>query len=255
MAEDRKPARLELFLSQGPPCHDLALERWLLERAATGQPCLALYSWERAVVVLGYAQPETDVDLDWCRDAGIPVVRRLTGGTGVIHRRDLAVSLALPKTHPWARSIASTYTGFLHALTPALRSAGSAVERTGVERHASRVRSPICFEDQLSDTLAVSGRKAVGCAQARRAHAVLVHAAVLLNLDVELYASVFRVPAERVERALAPALPGGRWQAVGMSVATALATALGLEPQPQPIPTLPEQLLELYQQPRWAPVP
>jgi len=255
VAEGGKPTGLEVYSNDGPPHHDLALERWLLERAAAGQPCLALYSWERAVVVLGYAQPETDVDLVWCRHAGIPVLRRLTGGTGVIHRRDLAVSLTLPRTHPWARSIASTYTGLLDALAPALRSAGSAVERTGADRHASRVRSPICFEDQLADTLAVAGRKAVGCAQARRAHAVLVHAAVLLGLDSELYARVFRVPAKRVERALAPAIPGGSWQEVGAKAAAGLAAALGLEAQPQPTPNLSEQLLDLYLQPRWAPVP
>ena len=35
------------------------------------------------------------MDLRWCRDNGIPVLRRITGGTGVVHHRDLSVSLAL----------------------------------------------------------------------------------------------------------------------------------------------------------------
>ncbi len=240
---------------RGRPSADLAFERWLLERAGDGSCGLVLYSWPRPVVVLGYSQKADDVDLGWCRAHGVPVLRRLTGGTGVAHHGDLAVSLALPRNHPWAASVVGLYRIFLDVVAPALRSLGGSVRRPQEERHASRVRSPICFEDQLADTLLVDGRKAVGCAQTRRSGGVLIHAAVLLGVDTELYARAFAVAGERVAAHLAPAVPNADWRAVGRSVAAALATALDREPDRRPLPDLPERFLEPYAEERWAPVP
>jgi len=245
---------LEVYEGSGSPVDDLAFEAWMLDRAAAGQPCASFTSWPGPVVVLGYAQDPADVDLEACRALAIPVLRRLTGGTGVIHRGDLGLSLALPSSHAWAEGVVSLYGRFLDALGPALEAAGAAIERTHDAPHAARVRSPICFEDQLADTLLVGGRKAVGCAQTRRRGAVLIHAAVLLGLDAELYGRLFHVAPERVRAALAPALDGADWWELGRLAAAALAGRLGLAPRPLSAPQVPEQLRALYRLPRWAPL-
>ncbi len=235
------------------PSDDLAFERWMLERAASGACCAFAYSWPGPVVVLGYAQTASDVDLGWCRDRGIPVLRRLTGGTGVIHRGDLSLSLALPSDHGWAKGVLGLYSRFLGVLEPALRSEGSEVRRAQEPKRASRVRSPICFLDQLSDTLMVEGRKAVGCAQTRRGGAVLIHAAVLLGLDPDLYAGAFGVDRSLVRDRLAPAVPGADWRRVGRTAAVGLADALDLRPRWAAMPDIPHRLLALYGESRWAP--
>jgi lipoate-protein ligase A len=247
---------LELYEGgEGRPSVDLAFESWLLERAAAGFCCAAVYSWPGPVVVLGYAQDPGEVDLDWCGRAGIPVLRRLTGGTGVIHRRDLALSLALPARHPWARGVIGLYHRLLDAVAPALRSLGSAVGRVDHPQRSGRARSPVCFFDRHADTLAVDGRKAVGCAQTRRRGAVLVHAAILLGLEPALYARAFGVDEGRVGRELAPALDGGEWRSTGRVVVAGIAAALELDavrlPSPDPI----REHLARYELPRWAPVP
>ena len=139
-------------------------------------------------------------------------------------------------------------------LEPALRSLGSKVSRLEDPGHASRVRSPVCFLDQLSDTLVVDGRKVVGCAQTRRRGAVLIHAAVLLGLDAEMYERVFSVPAEEVRAGLAPALSGQDPQKVGGAISGAIADALGLELTTCDPGALPDRYLEPYLDPRWAPV-
>jgi lipoate-protein ligase A len=246
---------VSVFLSDGPPSRDLAFEGDMLDRAAAGEPTLLVSSWRGPVVVLGYAQQPADVDLCWCRNRGIPVLRRLSGGTGVIHRRDLGVSLALPREHAWASAIVGLYDRFLDALAPALAEVGSRAERIAEPRRSSRVRSPICFEDQLSDTLVVDGRKAVGCSQTRRRGGVLIHAAVMLGLDPALYAGVFGVPEERVRRGLAPALTGvdvGRIMEVVVRVLTA---RLGRRPVPAGMPEPSAGQLARYRQDRWSMVP
>lgn len=234
---------------------DLAMESWMLDRAAGDRPCVFFTSWPRPTVVLGYGQSSDDVDLEVCSRKRIPVLRRLTGGTGVVHVGDLGLSLALPEGHRWARGVLGLYDRFLGALEPALRQFETRIERIQQPRRAARVRSPICFLDQLSDTLLVGGRKAVGCAQTRRRGAVLVHAVILLGLDAELYAEVFRTSLDEVAAGLTAAIPGGDWLAVGSAVCTELADALGLEVARRSRPVLPDGYLERYGDPRWAPLP
>lgn len=246
--------RLDVYQSEGPPVADLAREGWLLERAADGEVSVFLTSWKGPVVVLGYGQRADDVDLEWCREEGIPVVRRFTGGTGVVHNGDLGVGLALPVDHPWAHGIIGLYGRFLDVLEPALRSVGADVSRLAEPRRASRVRSPICFLDQLADTLVVDGRKAVGCAQTRRRGAVLIHAAVLLGLDAEMYSRVFGVPAEDVASGLAPAVADGDWRVAGEAIVGRLGAALGLEARRRDLEPVPERFLEMYGTDKWAPV-
>jgi len=244
---------LVFFESTGPPVEDLAREAWLLERAAEGEVSLLLTSWEGPVVVLGYGQRPEDADLEWCRSQGLPVLRRLTGGTGVVHRGDLGVGLALPQEHPWAKGIIGLYGRFLDVLEPALAVVGAEVSRLAEPQRGSRVRSPVCFLDQLSDTLVVDGRKAVGCAQTRRRGAVLIHAAVLLGLDAGLYARVFDVPEGEVRNGLAPAVPAGDPRVVGEAIVAEFAKALGLEAVRQPLEPVPERFLEPYATARWFP--
>jgi len=248
-------AALEVYESDGPPVEDLAREAWLLERAAGGNLGLLVTSWQGPVVVLGYGQKSDDADLDWCGAQGIPVLRRLTGGTGVVHQADLGVGLALPEAHPWARGIIGLYGSFLDVFEPALRSVGGEVSRLADPRRGSRVRSSICFLDQLSDTLVVGGKKAVGCAQTRRRGAVLVHAAVLLGLDEELYSRVFRVPEEEVRAGLAPAVEGADWRTVGEAIVLELAKALEANINRRLLEPVPEHFLEPYTTSHWAPIP
>lgn len=245
---------LDVLRSTGPAVADLAREAWLLDRAAEGRISVLLTCWQGPVVVLGYSQQPDDVDLAWCRERDLPVLRRLTGGTGVIHQGDLGVGLFLPQDHPWAHGVVGLYGRFLDILGPALRALGSEVTRLENPKHTARVRSPICFLDQLADTLAVGGKKAVGCAQTRRRGAVLIHAAVLLALDAELYARVFGVAVEEVRSALAPALPGTDWRVVGDAIVDGLSDALGLEIRNCSLETPPDRYLEPYRSPRWAPV-
>ena len=246
---------LRVYTSTGPASHDLAFEAELMERAAAGECSMLAASWPGPVVVLGYAQDPSDVDLEWCRDHEVPVLRRLSGGTGVIHRRDLSVSLALPAGHPWAKEIVGLYDRFLAVLEPALKAVGAAVGRLDEPAHATRVRSPICFEDQLADTLIIDGRKVVGCSQTRRKGAVLIHAAVLLGLDPGTYARVFGVDEERVAAALAPALTGVEWRVVADSVAREMGRALEAELgcSARPVPRI--EYLSVYGRERWSPVP
>jgi lipoate-protein ligase A len=238
----------------GDPAADLARESRLLRIAATGQPCLTFCSWPKPVVVLGYAQPEDDADLEFCRSRSIPVLRRISGGTGVLHNRDFSLALAVPVDHPWSRGVREGYSRFLDVLEPVLRDLGTEIERIENPVQSSRGRSPICFEDQLAETLLINGRKVVGCAQARRAGAVVIHATILRHLDADLYGKIFKVDRQRISRNLAPLgvdIPDIELvQALAQGFASRLDLALEETEPPDPQ----AKDLEPYSSPRWAPV-
>jgi lipoyl(octanoyl) transferase len=192
------------FHSDGKdPGLDLAREEALLE-SAVGSPFLLTWSWEKPVLVLGYAQGLEGIDPTFCRREGIPILRRCSGGTGVIHRGDLSASLALPPDHSWASGIRSLYQHFTEAFRELLAGIGVSGERPVPTPAGSRSRSPICFEDRLAETILSEGRKVLGCAQARRAAGILVHGTLLLSENSSLYSGVFHVPGERVRSALGP---------------------------------------------------
>ena len=247
--------RLEVFTSSGPPSHDLAFEAGMLESASRGCCSMLAASWTGPVVVLGYSQPTDDIDVDYCRRSSIPVLRRLSGGTGVIHHGDLGLSLALPREHPWAASIVGLYDRFLDVLEPALAELGSRAVRPENAGRATRVRSAICFFDQLADTLAVGSRKAVGCSQTRKRHGVLIHAAILLSVDAELYSHVFGVEEELIESRLGPAVEGHGWRDVAARATARFGRALELEPVTVERTQPPVEALDQYRLERWSPVP
>ena len=48
-------------------------------------PVLRLYSWDGPWLSLGYGQPFSATRAAACRDAGVEVLRRVTGGRAVLH--------------------------------------------------------------------------------------------------------------------------------------------------------------------------
>jgi lipoate-protein ligase A len=208
------------------PAHALALEEGLLDSGFG--PWLLTWSWATPVLVLGFGQDLRGVDLGFCRRERIAVLRRCSGGTGVVHRDDLSASLVLPPGHPWSSGIRGLYDRLVAGFARVLDEGGVPSERPPAPAPGAAHRSPICFEDRLAETLLVGGRKVLGCAQARRASGTLVHGTLLLSENSFLYGGVFQVPQQRVRGALGP-LPGGPHDPAGMAreLAGVLAEALG----------------------------
>jgi lipoate-protein ligase A len=184
----------------------MGLDEALMETVSRGKspPVLRLYGWKPPAVSVGYFQDlREEVDLEACRNRGIDVVRRITGGGAVFHQAELTYSLIMPLDHPLARgSIGDSY---------ALLCAGIIA---GLSQWALEgVFAPI------NDVL-VGGKKISGSAQTRREGVLLQHGTVLLDIDGELMFSLLRVPPEKVR--------GGRITGLTERV-TSLKTLLGRE--------------------------
>ena len=69
----------------------MALDEVLLEGAILGEASLRFYQWREPTVSLGYFQPYAAA----AGLAGLPLVRRPTGGDLLVHHHELTYTLAL----------------------------------------------------------------------------------------------------------------------------------------------------------------
>jgi lipoyl(octanoyl) transferase len=156
----------------------MAADEALLDEVAAGAPpALRLYRWSRPALSLGRFQPDADADADACARLGVEVVRRPTGGRGVLHGGDLTYAVAMPRPAGPEGGVDQVYRQLAAGLIAGLA-------RLGVEAAVARHEGPagpVCFGGQQGADLRVGDRKLCGSAQVRRAGAVLQHGSVLLR--------------------------------------------------------------------------
>jgi lipoate-protein ligase A len=166
---------LPYAVADGP--HNMATDQVLLEAAAAGVASLRFYGWSTATLSLGYFQPERlrrqDEHL-----AGLPYVRRPSGGATLVHHHEVTYALGLPAGLPWQTGL--PWLRRMHALIAA------ALQERGVD---ARLHDPaaaeqfpgfLCFGHLTPGDLLVGPAKVVGSAQRRQRRALLQHGAILL---------------------------------------------------------------------------
>jgi lipoate-protein ligase A len=233
-----------LDLSLPTPEENLACDEALLDAAEeeSGGEVLRFWMPTMPFVVLGVSNAAaTEVDLDACRQRGVPVLRRRSGGGCVLQGPgcfNFALVLRIPESGPLT-TIAGTNAFVLGRHAAALSTLlGDQVAVMG-----------------LSD-LTLAGRKFSGNAQRRRQRSLLYHGTILLSLDLRLLEILLPFPSQ------APAYRSARPH-------REFLTNLGLEPAqvrkalvdtwecPEPAVPPPEESIrvlvaERYARPEWS---
>ncbi len=175
------------------PCDgalNMAVDEALLSTfdPASSTPVLRLYGWEPPALSLGRFQDAySDLNLEECRSARVPVVRRITGGGVIFHASELTYSLVCAPRHlPTGLSVKGS---FRHLTRFLLRF----YEGLGLEaRHAADAcpdqllgeRTPFCFAGTESYDIIIGGCKIGGNAQRRLREAVFQHGSIPLESRV-----------------------------------------------------------------------
>jgi len=189
------PARPWRLVIDGPVegATNMALDRAvLMARAAGGSPpTLRLYRWEVPTVTLGRFQPLEQVDLEACARRGFDVVRRPTGGRGVLHDEELTYSVVAGVADGVPRGTAASYRHLSRALAEAYRSLGVPAEITARQRGAKGAGA--CYLHATQADLSLGAAKLSGSAQVWKGDAVLQHGSFVFSRDVAAEAEVFRL--------------------------------------------------------------
>jgi lipoate-protein ligase A len=151
----------------------------------TSSATLRFYGWSPACLTLGRSQPLADVELTACRQAGVDVVRRPTGGQAILHIDELTYSVALLQSDPRATGdILESYRHLSEGLLAGLRRLGVEAVQAKRQPKSDTKPTPICFDTPSDYEITFEGRKLVGSAQWRSRGGVLQHGTLPLFGDL-----------------------------------------------------------------------
>jgi lipoate-protein ligase A len=159
---------------------NMAVDEALLESAVAGGPCtVRWYRWNQPTLSLGYFQALEGAHCD-PRFAGLPIVRRMTGGGAILHHHELTYSCALPPGQALARNPRQLYLSVHQRIIEVLAEFNFVATLRGFA-DAGRSRSFLCFARRDDFDVVMGEHKVVGSAQRRRKGAVLQHGSLLLR--------------------------------------------------------------------------
>ncbi len=153
---------------------------------AASSPVFRLYGWSPPAFSLGRFQDAGEVlALEKCREAGIAVVRRVTGGGVIYHAEELTYSLVCAPGHVSpARTVKDSFrvlTAFLIRFYEKLGlNACYAVDHFPPGTRLGE-RTPLCFAGRETYDILVGGRKIGGNAQRRMKNAIFQHGSIPLR--------------------------------------------------------------------------
>lgn len=181
------------------PCdaaYNMALDEAIAIAVRNGwaPPTLRLYGWNGPAVSIGSFQKIADVNLLYCASHNTPVVRRPTGGRGILHGEELTYSFSSPNDGPFAHGLLDTYRKISAALQSGLAMVGvqAAIK---MERESGRnlMRSPLCFKSASYGEIKFERRKLTGSAQKRWPDCFLQQGSIPYSIDYEKLEKVFNI--------------------------------------------------------------
>ncbi|NTU43189.1 MAG: lipoate--protein ligase family protein [Nitrospirales bacterium] len=184
------------FIVSGPcpASYNMALDEAisLSVREGSAPTTLRLYGWDCPSVSIGQFQKIETINSAYCEAHQIPVVRRPTGGRGILHGDELTYSLSGRNEGPFSRGLMETYLIIGTALKMAMELTGIPVSMK-MERESGRnlTRSPLCFRSSSFGEIGIKGKKLVGSAQKRWREGFLQQGSIPYCLDYNSLSEVF----------------------------------------------------------------
>ncbi len=188
------------YIDSGPLSgpDNMAADEAMLESHLAGEtpPTLRVYGWQPSAVSLGrFQRANSSLDLAACRDLGIDVVRRPTGGRAILHTaEEVTFSLVVSAARLGTTGVMDSYRALAGGIIAALRSLG--LDARLVERSSPAptpaAQDPACFAVKARCDLVVGASKLVGSAQVQRHGVILQQNSLPLRIHLDDWRGVFR---------------------------------------------------------------
>ena len=155
---------------------NMAIDEAILNARIAGQVpnTLRFYRWQPSAVSVGKNQnPENELYLDACKQLGVDVVRRISGGGTVYHdfEGEVTYSVVVKISDMGTADITTVYFKIYEAITDALRLLGVPADFSGGDA-------------KNCPNLTVNGKKISGSSQTITRGVVLQHGTILRSVDL-----------------------------------------------------------------------
>ena len=198
------------FINTGShdPYYNMAMDEALLNFVSRGEidPVVRFYTWNPATLSVGYFQRlKKEIDIDKVNEKGFGLVRRQTGGRGVLHDQELTSSVIVSEEHPnMPSTVTEAYRVISEGLLEGFKLLGFeayfAIPRSKEEREKlKQPRSAVCFDAPSWYELVVEGRKIAGSAQTRQKGVILQHGSLLQDVNVDELFDMFIFKNDRLK--------------------------------------------------------
>lgn len=161
-------------------------------------PTVRIYSWKRPTITLGRFQDVSSLDLDACDRFGVDVVRRFTGGRGVLHDDEVTYAVIGRVADGVPRGVAASYRHLCRALTIAYGLLG--VDAAVTPGESGDRRTAACYLQNTRADLSAGTAKLSGSAQVWHGSTVLQHGSFTITRDSVREAAVFALSDEQSGR-------------------------------------------------------
>jgi lipoate-protein ligase A len=176
---------MRLFIESQDAYSNMAEDASLIE--LSGEPVLRLYTWSPRAVSIGYFQSISDeVDEEFCRENGIDVVRRMTGGGAVFHDDEITYSFLCPlstwyeMTEGKGRNVRETFEIICNCIVLSLKNLSLNAKFAGI------------------NDVEVDGKKISGSAQTRKKGSLLQHGTLIYDINENLMFKALRIGKEKI---------------------------------------------------------
>lgn len=194
------------FLHSG--CHDaatnMALDELLLLWHQKGMipPTLRFYRWSSPSLSVGYFQKTANIiDFAALKRHQCQFVRRMTGGSTVLHDDELTYSIVISEDHPLIpKTIREAYYTLSKGLIAGYRRLGIQPEHATAKKLLGKKGTAVCFEEPAYYELVVDGKKISGNAQIRKNGVLLQHGSIPLSIDTNMLFDLFHFPSEQIKQ-------------------------------------------------------
>lgn len=152
---------------------------------------IRFYTWQPYAISLGYNQRkngrELKLNYEKCKDDGIDVVTRPTGGRAVLHAEELTYSVVL-KSNVNAKEIYKAISAILldaiqsiDSNNDSLKKVSLVIKEDDLLKLSKTGMYNFCFNSAVKHEINLCGKKLVGSAQRRFGDVILQHGSILLG--------------------------------------------------------------------------
>ena len=217
---------------------NMAIDESVLTHHLNGEvpPTLRVFRWSQPSISLGRFQSiEREIVSERCKQLGVALVRRPTGGRAVYHHDEFTYSIVISKRYGVPPGVVAAYAYLAQGLLAALRLVGVQAELS--DERVSKHSSAACFASSTQADLTSGGFKLIGSAQVWKDDALLQQGSLPLDDQSAEFFSMLRFPNEIAkEEALAQYrekttplhtfVPGASWDDVADAFQNGFSEAL-----------------------------
>lgn len=192
------------FIDTGPCSanYNMALDEAIatVVRKDSAPPTLRLYGWDVPSVSIGYFQKTNAIDIDYCIEKHIPIVRRPTGGRAILHNLELTYSFSAKTLYGiFSKGLLDSYKKISYALSLSLTKCGFS-PGIMMNRKTTNYSSPLCFQSASYGEITISNKKIIGSAQKRWTDGLLQQGSIPYIIDKDEMTRIFRLKSTHVIR-------------------------------------------------------